>query len=118
MTSIKWISSLAVATAVSLASFPSGAAESAAGAPTTKVRAWDLDLTRPQDVQTLYQRVQSAANALCLREARDHWKSTRRSPPMGWIESCVTTAVDTAVRDAGEPLLAALHIRTGVAQSD
>ena len=114
MNSIKWISSLAAATAVSLVSFPSGAAD----APTTTVRAWDLDLTRPQDVQTLYQRMQSAANEICRQEARDHYQSTRRWPPFGWVESCVTTAVDTAVRDTGEPLLAALHIRTGVAQSD
>lgn len=118
MTSIKWISSLAAATAVSLVSFPSGAAESAADAPTTTVRAWDLDLTRPQDVQTLYQRMQSAATEVCRREARNHYQSTRRWPPFGWVESCVTTAVDAAVRDTGEPLLAALHIRTGVAQSD
>jgi len=118
MVSIKWISSLAAATAVSVVSLPSGAAEPAADAPTTTVRAWDLDLTRPQDVQTLYQRMQSAANEICRQEARDHYQSTRRWPPSGWIESCVTTAVDAAVRDTGEPLLAALHIRTGVAQSD
>jgi UrcA family protein len=117
MSSIKWISSLAAAAAITLVSLPSVAAERDA-APTTTVRAWDLDLKRPQDVQTLYDRVQSAANRICQKEAHDHYQSTRRRPPMGWMESCVTNAVDSAVRSTGEPVLAALHIRTGVAQRD
>jgi UrcA family protein len=118
MTSIKWISSLAVAAAVSLVSLPSSAADSAADGPTRTVRAWDLDLSRPQDVQTLYERVQNAANRLCQREAHDNWQATRRRPPVDWVENCVTTAVDKAVRDTGDPVLAALHISTGVAQRD
>jgi UrcA family protein len=118
MTSIKWISSLAVAAAVSLVSLPSGAADSAADGPTRAVRAWDLDLSRPQDVQTLYRRVQNAAEKLCRSEAHDHWVATRRRPPVGWVDDCVTTAVDKAVRDTGDPVLAALHISTGVAQRD
>jgi UrcA family protein len=112
---IKWISSLEAAAAISLVSLPGVAADVA---PTTTVRAWDLDLRNPQDVQTLYDRVQSAANRICQKEAHDHYQSTRRRPPIGWMESCVTTAVDSAVRNAGDPVLAALHIRMGVAQRD
>jgi hypothetical protein len=69
-------------------------------------------------VQTLYERVQNAANRLCQREAHDNWQATRRRPPVDWVENCVTTAVDKAVRDTGDPVLAALHISTGVAQRD
>jgi UrcA family protein len=119
MTTTKWISSLAVATAISLVSFASGAAETAdRQAPTRTVRAWDLDRTNPQDVQTLYERVQDAATQVCRHEAQNHWRVTRRSAPIGWTESCVTAAVDKAVRNTGDPVLAALHIRTGVARTD
>jgi UrcA family protein len=121
-TSGKWISSLtaAAAAAISLAliSLPSVAAESDAAGSSTVVRAWDLDLTKPQDVQTLYDRVQSAAERICQREAREHYQSTRRWTPIGWVENCVSQAVDSAVRNTGDPLLAALHIRSGVAQRD
>ena len=121
-TSSKWISSLTAAAAavvsLALVSLPSVAAESDAAGATTIVRAWDLDLTKSQDVQTLYDRVQSAAERICQREARDHWESTRRWAPLGWVESCVSQAVDSAVRNTGDPLLAALHIRSGVAQRD
>jgi len=116
--SSKWISSLAAMAAVSLISLPSAAAESDAAGASTIVRAWDLDLTKPQDVQTLYDRMHSAAQRVCEREARDHYRSTRRWAPIGWVEGCVTNAVDSAVRSTRDPLLAALHIRTGVARSD
>jgi UrcA family protein len=116
-TSIKWISSLAAAAAVSVVSLPSVAAESGTGSSTT-VRAWDLDLTKPRDVQTLYDRVTSAAERICQREAHDHYTSTRHWAPSGWIENCVSQAVDSAVRNAGDPLLAALHVRSGVARRD
>jgi UrcA family protein len=123
-TSIKWISSLpaaaAAAAAISLAlvSLPSVAADIDAAGSSTTVRAWDLDLTKPQDVQTLYDRVTSAAERICQREAHDYYQSTRHWVPVGWIETCVSQAVDSAVRNTGDPLLAALHIRSGVAQRD
>jgi UrcA family protein len=116
----KWISTLAVATAVSVASFSSGAAElTDDDAPTQTVRAWDLDLTKPEDVQTLYRRVQDAANDICRAETLTHWRSTRRWPvPSGWTERCIADAVDAAVRDVANPLLAALHTRMDVARND
>jgi UrcA family protein len=115
----KWILPVAAVTAVALSSFSINAAESSVeGAPTRSVKVWDLDLSDSQDVQTLYQRVQIAATDVCRSAARRHWKETRTAAPMGWTDACVADAVDAAVRDVGNPLLAALHIRTGVARND
>ncbi|HEY9182420.1 MAG TPA: UrcA family protein [Gammaproteobacteria bacterium] len=118
MTTAKWILCLAASAATSLTSLSSGAVEPAADNPTRTVRAWDLDLTRPTDVQTLYTRVQNAAAAICKREARNHYRNTRRFVSTEWTESCIARAVDDAVRDADAPLLAALHVRMSVAQRD
>ena len=114
----KWILSVAAVTAVSLTSFSINAAETARGAPTRSVKVWDLDLNDSQGVQVLYQRVQAAATDVCKSAARRHWKETRAAAPVGWTHTCVVDAVDAAVRDVGNPLLAALHIRTGVARND
>jgi len=119
ITARKLISSLAVATAVSLASFSSGAADLTVGdAPTKNVKAWDLDLANVTDVQKLYDRVQDAASDICRAEARQHWNKTKRYAPTGWTEQCVADAVDGTVRDVGNPLLAALHMRESVARND
>ena len=107
---IKWISSLAVATAVSLVSFPSSA-DDRVDAPSTTVKAWDLDLAKPEDVETLYARVQEAASDLCESEARDFYLSTRSRVPFDWVERCTKEAVDRAVADVASPRLAALHTR-------
>jgi UrcA family protein len=118
-TTTQWILSVAAATAVSSTPFSLGAAETADHrAPTRSVKVWDLDLSDSEDVQVLYQRVQTAAMDVCRSAARSHWKETRTAPPVGWTATCVATAVDTTVRDVGNPLLAALHIRTGVARND
>ena len=107
--SLKWISSLALAAAVSLVSFPSSAAESVdADAPTRTVKAWDLDLTSPADVQTLYQRLHAAAVDVCASEAQRHWRNTRARVPRSWHESCVKEAVTGAVREVANPRLVAL----------
>jgi UrcA family protein len=101
-TSRKWISSLAVAAAVSLFSLPSNAAEPAAnGALSKTVKTWDLDLAKTDDVQTFNARVRDAANDVCMAEARRHWSNTRRPVPIGWRERCVSDAVDAAVREVG-----------------
>ena len=108
----KWISSIAVATAMSLISFSSSAAGfTDDDAPSKTVKAWDLDLAKPEDVQTLYARVQEAANDVCKEEARRYRRKTRRQAPMGWIEQCAKKAVDGAVSDIANPRLAALHTR-------
>ena len=105
----KWISSLALAAALSLVSFSSSAAQRiGADAPTRTVKAWDLDLTSPADVQTLYQRLHAAAVDACASEAQRHWRSTRERAPRSWRESCVKEAVTGAVRDVANPRLLAL----------
>lgn len=113
-TSLKLISSLAVATAVSLVSFQSSATELAdADSPTRTVKAWDLDLAKTADVRTLYQRLQNAANAVCNAATKQHWQNTRARAPQGWSQRCVQDAVDAAVRGVDNRRLAAVH--TGAA---
>jgi UrcA family protein len=108
----KWISSLAVATAISVISFSSSAADRIDGdAPSKTVKAWDLDLAKAEDVQTLYARVQDAASDVCKSEAQRYRRSTRRQGPMGWVEQCTAEAVDGAVRGVASTRLAALHTR-------
>jgi UrcA family protein len=108
--SSKWISSLVLATAVSLFSFTSGAAERGDdGAYTKTVKTWDLDMTRSADVRALYQRVQSAAADVCAAEAARLWRNTRTRAPSGWNARCTNEAVDAAVRRIGSTQLAALH---------
>ena len=107
--SLKLISSLVVATAASLVSFSSVAADVTDGAaPSREVKMWDLDLAKSEDVRTLYERVREAANDVCRAEARRHWASTRRSVPLGWTERCADDAVDAAVREVGNRRLATL----------
>jgi UrcA family protein len=118
MTTPKLFSALAVAT-ISLTSLSVGAADLAdENAPTRTVKAWDLDLAKPEDAQTLYERVQRAASVVCRQEVRSVWMSTRRPEPRGWTERCVADAVDAAVRSVASPALAALHVRTRVARND
>jgi UrcA family protein len=108
--SIKLLSSLVVAAAASLVSFSSNAADIADGSAYSRdVKMWDLDLAKAEDVQTLYERVREAANAVCREEARHHVSITRRPAPPGWTESCVDAAVDAAVREVGNRRLVALH---------
>jgi UrcA family protein len=103
----KRLVSLAVATVVSLTTLTSAVAYDR---PATKtVKAWDLDLGKPADLQTLYGRVREAAANVCRAEAQRHWKSTRVRAPLGWRQQCVSESVDAAVRNIANPQLAALH---------
>ena len=84
-------------------------AETVDDAPTKSVKVWDLDLAKASDVQTLYERVQQAANDVCRDEAQRYRRGTRRAAPLGWRERCVNDAIDEAVNDVGNRRLAALH---------
>jgi UrcA family protein len=98
---------------MSLCSFSSGAqAPVEADGLSRAVKVWDLDLAKSADVQQLYERLQTTANAVCRAEVRRYRRDTRVFPPMGWEESCVKRAVDDAVREAGHRRLAALHQAT------
>ena len=105
----KWIASITVATAMSVASFASAAGLADDDAPTRTVKVWDLDLSKTADVRALYQRVQNTANAMCRAEVKRHWLATRHRAPIGWAERCVTEAVDSAVRGAANQRLAEMH---------
>lgn len=103
----KWISSLTVAAVMSLTAVAGAAA--ADYAPSRTVKAWDLDLAKRADTRTLYERVRSAAAAVCRAEAQRDYRNTRLRAPLGWHERCVQDAIDGAIRGAGNPALAALH---------
>jgi UrcA family protein len=107
-TSLKLVASLAVA-AASMLSLPSVAAELVDTGRSKTVKMWDLDLAKSADVQTLYERVQQAANDVCRTEVRQYRNDTRRPAPLGWMNRCVRDAVDAAVRDVGNRRLATLH---------
>ncbi len=107
ITARKWIASLTVATVVSLTAVATASA--ADNAPTKTVKAWDLDLAKRSDVQALYDRVHTAATAVCRTEAQENYRHTRLRAPFGWQQRCVQDAVDSAIRHAGNPALAALH---------
>ena len=102
----KWISSLTVATVMSLAAVANAAA---ADAPTRTVKAWDLDLAKPSDVATLYERVRAAATDVCRDETDRSYRKTRMRAPLQWREHCVQDAVESTVREIANPALAALH---------
>src|SRR5262245_37767109 len=109
--SSKRISFVAVAALAAAASLTSLAAAAEPRFPTRTVKAWDLDLDKHRDVQTLYERVRLAAADVCKHEAIDHWKSTRQAVPSGWRERCEANAVAAAVSTSGNRDLAALHAR-------
>jgi UrcA family protein len=102
----KWISCLTVATALSLTA---GANAAPADALAKTVKAWDLDLAKRSDVATLYERVRAAATDVCRAETQRAYRTTRLRAPLAWREQCVQDAVDGAIREVGNPSLAALH---------
>ena len=104
--------SFAVTTVASLALVAN--AEAAEQTATRTVKAWDLDLTKPSDVQTLYDRVQAAAARVCRAEAQRDWRATRTLAPTGWRDRCVSSAIEEAVRESGSASLEALHTRGAV----
>jgi UrcA family protein len=108
-TSLKMVSCLAAAAAMSLFSMPSGAADTENAGLSKTVKMWDLDLAKDADVQALYARVRDAAADVCDAEAKRYRASTRRPAPIGWNARCVDDAVDAAVREVGNRRLAALH---------
>jgi UrcA family protein len=74
------------------------------GTPTTVVSLADLDLDKLSDLKTLYARVQDAARAVCAAEERAH-----AAAPFGWMQNCVRSAMDGAVRQVDNEWLTVLH---------
>ena len=81
LTAQKWISCLTVATVMSLTA---ATAVAAGDAPAKTVKAWDLDLGKASDVETLYGRVHAAATDVCRTETERYYRSTRMRAPSGW----------------------------------
>lgn len=63
----------------------------------------DLNLTHPEGVQRLYQRISWAAELVC-RDA-----AGRRLDEKGRFRVCVRQSIDHAVAAVGDPALAAFH---------
>lgn len=105
----QWIAPLAAAAAFFPSPLAVQAAEPSDEGFSKTVKMWDLDLARTADVQTLYERIQAAAEAVCRSEENRMWNNTRQRVPRGWSERCVDDAVDAAVSDVGNRRLATLH---------
>ena len=71
----------------------------------------DLNLSRPADVETLYQRIQAAARAVCSDELRAFRAKTRSFEPSGWRTSCIAGATEGAVQSVNDSRLTAVHHR-------
>jgi UrcA family protein len=74
--------------------------------PAETVSASDLDLTSAADVETLYQRIRSAAISACRADAAA-WDVKR----VLHRRQCVDSAVDQAVSRLDVPLLSAMNVQ-------
>ena len=72
--------------------------------PGTTVEIRDLDLRKPQDVATLYARIERSARAVC-KDAASPWMATQVS----FVKKCTAAAIDDAVARANVSALTALH---------
>lgn len=96
--------------ALTIAGLFSGIAGQATGSPLTPdvtkaVRTADLDLTKPEDIQALYDRIRGTARSLCETEHSAPWDLKRNLHK----RRCFDQAVERAVGNADLPLLTALH---------
>jgi UrcA family protein len=91
-------------TVLALGTGPAMAAESATRS--VEVSYADLDLTRSEGAATLYARIQHAARLACgpAEDSRDLRRVNQHS-------TCVTAAVESAVRAVDRATLTALHGR-------
>lgn len=74
------------------------------GVPQIVVAYDDLDITRPQGLETLYARIQYAAMDVCDYD-RLHKELARQRRPA----ACYHAAVDNAIKQVNQPMLTALH---------
>jgi UrcA family protein len=105
----KWLPALAAAAAFVVLSSPTIADEIRDfGRPTQArqpVDASDLDLSKAEDAQALYERIRGAAHRVCQRlYGNTHYVQRARNS-----RECVETAVESAVGRANQPLLTAIH---------
>jgi len=94
---------------LALAQLPGAASAASAikivGANTVKVSFADLDLTRTEGVETLYQRLKNAAGQACTQKV-----GLREVIDVATLKSeCVRTALADAVKSIDNELLRQLH---------
>jgi UrcA family protein len=92
-----------VATGVTVAGNQSHAAPTVDTASGIRVRFSDLDLSKPQDVATLYKRLRWAAWTVCEPNSSAHLESKSR------FDRCVEQTTEDAIDQVNRPELTAFH---------
>ena len=72
--------------------------------PSAKIDFGVLDLRKPQDVATLYSRIERRAASVC-NDASSSWDVRR----IDYLKKCTDGAIDAAVASANVAALTALH---------
>ncbi len=91
---------LTASASVALADPPSGTPQE----PSRKVRFSDLDLSKPDGAEALYQRIQMSAHLVCT-DSSAPWDAERQET----YERCYKATVEDAVSRVNRPQLTALH---------
>jgi UrcA family protein len=95
----------AALTTVLLVSLPAHADESATSAESNiKVKFRDLDLSKPEGVATLYQRIERSARLVCT-DSSSPWDAGR----VATMQRCYEAAIQDAVSAINRPQLTAFH---------
>jgi len=80
--------------------------EARSGAQSSKaINASDLDMEKPEDVQTLYERIRTAARIVCRTETSNLWDVKR----VLHKQQCFEATVDNVVNGVAQPELTAVH---------
>ena len=91
---------------LTLAMMLAGGGGSAQAEPSVRIDFETLDLTQPEDVESLYTRIKLAARMVCS-DSSSPWDAKH----MRYIEDCRNAVVADAVERIDQPLLTALHFR-------
>jgi UrcA family protein len=99
------IGAFALSIAFTTTSLPVQAGESAAtGESNIKVKFRDLDLSKPEGVAALYQRIERSARLVCT-DSSSPWDAGR----VETFKRCYQGAIEDAVSSINQPQLTALH---------
>jgi UrcA family protein len=89
---------------VSGLALPAHADGAASGEPNITVKFRDLDLSKPEGVATLYQRIERSARLVCTDSS-----SPYDAGRVATFERCYKAAIQDAVSSIDQPQLTALH---------
>jgi UrcA family protein len=99
------IAAFALTAIFATVSLPAQADESATPTePNIKVKFRDLDLTEPEGVAALYQRIERSARLVCT-DSSSPWDAGR----VATMQRCYEAAIKDAVSAINQPQLTALH---------